>query len=101
MSKNEKEVISFDDAVKHLPDAEQVHTFREAGFTILGADWDKPALLNAMRKAPEIQVTGPQAQAMRHGLCIFDDHGPLFIETANAQVQARPEAVACNDGLEG
>ena len=82
---DEKEVIAFDDAAKLLPDAEQVHTFRQAGSIILGADWDKTSLLDAMRKAPEIQVTGPQAQAMKHGLCIVDDHGPLFIETPNKQ----------------
>lgn len=84
---DEKEVITFDEAVKRLPDAEQVHTFRQAGFAIIGADWDKTSLLDAMRKAPEIQVTGPQAQSMKHGLCIVDDSGPLFIETHE---QARP-----------
>lgn len=78
---DKKEVIAFDDAVKRLPDAEQVHTFCKAGSAILGANWDKPKLLDAMRKAPEIQVTGPQAQAMKHGLCI-DNNGTLFIETA-------------------
>ena len=80
---DEKEVIEFDAAARRLPNSEQVHTFRQAGFAILGAGWDKASILNAMRKATEIQVTGPQAQAMNHGLCIFDEHGPLFIETAN------------------
>ena len=78
---DEKEVISFDEAVKRLPNSEEVHTFRQAGLTRLGADWDRPTLLNAMLKAPEICVTGPNAQAMCHGLCIFDDMGTLFIET--------------------
>ena len=82
---NVKEVIAFDEAEKRLPNSKRVHTFRQAGRLMLGADWDRSSLLDVMRKAPEIQVTGPQAQAMKHGLCIFDDHGPLFIETANSK----------------
>ena len=37
-----------------------------------------------MRAAPCIEVTGPQAQAMNHGLAIRDENGFLFIETAKA-----------------
>lgn len=76
-------VLSFDEAVKLLPDGDNIHTFRnpQAGL-MFGADWDRAALLDAMRASSEIQVTGPAAQAAGHGLAI-NSGGLLFIEAAN------------------
>ena len=81
---DEKELISLEAAIKRLPDGDMVHTFRQGGPCLIGADHERGRLIEAMQSAPAIEVTGPQAQAMNHGLCIFDEHGPLFIETANA-----------------
>lgn len=78
---DDKKQISFDDAVKLLPDGDTVHTFRQTDFAILGADHKRETLLDAMRKAQDIDVTGEQAQAMNHGLAIHDEHGWLFIAT--------------------
>ena len=76
------QTIAFDDAVKLLPEGEFIHTFRQAGHALLGAGHDRESLLAAMRAAESIEVTGPAAQAMDHGLALFDEHGVLFIETA-------------------
>lgn len=78
---DEKEITSFVLAVAQLPDNDRVHTFRQVGGILLGADYGRPALILEMQQAKEIHVTGPAAQAMNHGLAIFDDHGWLFIET--------------------
>jgi hypothetical protein len=82
---DDKKTLSFDEAVKLLPAGATVHTFRQAGPMMLGADHTREGLLAAMKAAPEIQVTGPSAQAMKHGLAIEDDTGWLFIESANAE----------------
>lgn len=74
--------LAFDDAVKLLPQGEQVHTFRQCGLALVGADWDREELLDAMSKSDVIQVTGPLAQRMGHGLAI-NSGGVLFIEAAN------------------
>ena len=80
---DDKELISLEDAIKRLPDGGMVHTFRQGGPCLIGADHERDRLIEAMRAAPAIEVTGPQAQAMGHGLAICDEHGWLFIETAN------------------
>lgn len=80
---NEKYTISLEEAIKCLPDRGVVHTFRQAGTCLLGADHERKELIESMSKAKEIEVTGPAAQGMGHGLAICDNHGWLFIETAN------------------
>lgn len=79
MSK-EKTVLSFKEAKERLPKGNKVHTFRQSGPMLIGADWPKKNILDAMKKT-EIKETGPQAQGMNHGLAIIDDVGILFIET--------------------
>ena len=81
-SNNKPISLSFDEAIKLIPDREEIHTFRNPGGMLLGADWDRAKLLDAMRKSPAIQVSGETAQRMGHGLVIEDD-GLLFIEAAN------------------
>lgn len=86
---DDKEFLTFDEAVARLPISEMVHTFRQSGFVLLGADWEKEELINALCKAKVIEVTGAQAQAMNHGMAIKDENGWLFIETANADIKQR------------
>ena len=76
-----REFISFEEAEKRLPDGPEVHTFRQAGAMLLGADWERGGLLKAMREAEAIELTGPAATAMHHGLAIQDERGLLFIAT--------------------
>ena len=76
-----KVLIPFDEAEKRLPDGPEIHTFRQAGPMLLGADYERGELLKAMREAEAIELTGPAATAMHHGLAIQDKHGLLFIAT--------------------
>ena len=78
---DKKEFIAFDDAVNLLPDGDMIHTFRTAGPVLIGAHHERDQLINAIRKAPKIEVTGPAAQSMGHGMAICDENGLLFIET--------------------
>lgn len=63
-----------------LPNRTKIHTFRNSGFMLIGADWQRRILHAAMRKYG-VELSGEQATAMKHGLVLIDDHGPLFIET--------------------
>jgi hypothetical protein len=81
---DDREFVSFDEAVALLPDGDTIHTFRNPGPAILlGADWPRSRLLDALRDAREIELTGPAATAMGHGIAI--DHGgrTLYVATAN------------------
>ena len=82
--KDEKSILSFDEAVKLLPEGENIHTFRNSGGMLFGADWDRETLLTAMKEASEIEETGPMAQAMGHGLAIVNRGSFLYIETKRA-----------------
>jgi hypothetical protein len=77
-----KEFISFEQAVKMLPDEERIHTFRSTGPVILGADHDRVSLIETMKKFQDkIELSGKNATAMGHGIVLTDDKGPLFIKT--------------------
>ena len=64
-----------------LPDGDSVHTFRNSiPGVMLGADWSREILLAKMEKS-NLELSGPGATGMKHGIVLFDDRGPLFIET--------------------
>lgn len=78
---DEKEFITFEEAVKMLPDGDAVHTFRSpAPGLMIGADWSREDLLEKMKKAG-LELSGTAATAMKHGIALIDDQGPLFIAT--------------------
>jgi len=85
MSKDERVFVSYEQALKMLKPKGDIHTFRSGPGILIGAHWSRKDLKAALKAAKEIEVTGPQAQALNHGLAIFDKHGPLFIETVKRE----------------
>ena len=77
---NEKEFITFDEAVELMVDGEYVHTFRNPAGIMLGADHRRSELLEKMKRS-KLELAGEMATAMKHGLVLTDDTGPLFIAT--------------------
>ena len=83
---NEKRYITYEEAVYLLPNGDYVHTFYNASFGLLGADWSREEILDKLRKSEIIELTGSQARAMNHGMCAYNKdtkyHSDvLFIET--------------------
>lgn len=77
-----REFIGYDRAVAMLPDGDYVHTFRQAGPCLIGADVEREKLLLIMLAlAPTIELTGPIMRGMGHGMVLADDVGFLFIKT--------------------
>jgi hypothetical protein len=73
--------VNLDDAIIRLATEDgRVHTFRDAGIALIGADWDIEDLIAAMRKHG-VEESGPSAIEAKHGLVLMDEHGPLFIAT--------------------
>jgi hypothetical protein len=73
-------MLRHEDAVSMLPDGESVHTFRNAGSILVGADWDRDELITHMAMH-SVEQAGPAATAMKHGMVLQDRHGWLFIAT--------------------
>jgi hypothetical protein len=85
---DDKELLTYDQAVALLPDGETVHTFMQAGPVLLGADWSRAAILDLLTATDCLEVPGPEAQAMGHGLVAWRGGSPVFIETKREQVSA-------------
>ena len=84
-STSDRVPVPLDEAIERLADNDgQVHTLRDAGVAMIGADWDRDTLVAAMQKHG-VEESGPAATAARHGLVLIDEHGPLFIETREVQ----------------
>lgn len=87
-----KKYITYEEAVYLLPDSEYVHTFYNASFGLIGADWRKEEILDKLRKSEIIELTGEQARRMGHGMCAYNKdtqyHSDiLFIETDTEKLE--------------
>jgi hypothetical protein len=86
VTRDDIQLLTYDEAVALLPDGEQIHTFIQAGPAIIGADWERADVLALLRRTGRREVTGEAAQGMGHGLAaslpVTDE--PLFIETRTA-----------------
>jgi hypothetical protein len=75
--------LTKDQALAMLPEEGDVHTFRSSPGILVGADWRRSDVVAAIEKAgpEELEVGGPQCQAMGHSLVLWTRGEPLFIET--------------------
>jgi len=71
--------LTFDAAVALLPDGEYIHTFRNPGGMLLGADLPRDSILEII-KENGAELSGELATRMGHGLAVYDGKW-LFIAT--------------------
>ena len=81
-----KRFITYEEAVALLPDTEMVHTFINASFGLMGADWSREEILEKLKKSDIIEMTGKMARKSGHGICAYNkdikyQNEILFIET--------------------
>lgn len=96
--------ITIEQAISVLPDGDAVHTFYNPGFGLVGADWSKEDITDKLRRSDIIELTGPAARGMGHGMCVYSKDTKrqsdiLFIETDEERVAAlEKELEALKDG---
>lgn len=89
-----KYYLNYDEAVSLLPNGEDIHTFYNTSFGLVGADWSKEDILNKLKEADiVIELTGEQAKSMKHGMCAYSKNAEyqseiLFIETDEEKLTA-------------
>ncbi|CDC05041.1 putative uncharacterized protein [[Clostridium] leptum CAG:27] len=88
---DKKIYITAEQAISVLPDGDSVHTFYNPGFGLVGADWSKPDIVGKLYSSDIIELTGPGARGMSHGICAYSKGAKfqgdiLFIETDEARV---------------
>jgi hypothetical protein len=82
-----KAYLTPEEAISLLPNDECVHTFYNAEFGLVGADWSKQEIIEKLN-APGmvIELTGEMARGMKHGMCVYSESAKylnevLFVET--------------------
>lgn len=83
----EKIVITPEQAISILPDGEFIHTFYNPGFGLIGADWSKADIIEKLRNSYIIELAGPTARCIGHGMCAYGKNAEiLFVETDEARL---------------
>lgn len=87
MSTEERVKLTVEQLESILPDKDDVHTFMQGGFALIGADWSKDEVL---KEAAEFsaELSGETATAMGHGAVIMSGRGAVFVETDTAKLAA-------------
>lgn len=97
-------IITVDQAISVLPDGDAVHTFYNAVFGLVGADWSRDDILDKLRSSDIIELTGTVARGMGHGICAYNKYAKcqsdiLFIETDEARLSGLEKKLeALKDG---
>lgn len=78
--------LTAEQAISILPDSDSVHTFCNPGFGLIGADWSKAEITDTLQNSDIIELTGPGARDMGHGICAYNKSAKyqdeiLFFET--------------------
>lgn len=87
----DKTIITVDEAMELIGPSERIHTYRSGGIMLIGADWDREAIIEGLKnaKGEGIEVAGPQARSMNHAIAFFDDQGAVFVETLPEVVEEK------------
>lgn len=80
--RDEIKKITKEQAVSLIGEGDIIHTFRNGGGMVFGADWGRESLIEAFEKYEStLELTGEGARRMGHGLAFRDNYGALFVET--------------------
>lgn len=82
----ERYYLSYDEAVRVLPNEEYIHTFINNAIGLIGADWEKHEILNKLNNSDVIELCWEQARDLGHGICCYKESAKyqsdiLFIAT--------------------
>lgn len=85
-----KKYLTKEEATSVLPQGDSIHTFYNQGFGLVGADWSREDIIDKIQKSDIIELTGPQARGLSHGICAYDKNAylsdVLFIETDESKL---------------
>lgn len=99
-----KYYLTYEEAVSILPNSENIHTFINEAFGLIGADWSKEEILDKLKQTDSvIELTGETARAMGHGMCVYSKDAKyqsniLFIQTDEDKLSAFEQALKVEEG---
>lgn len=89
--------LTADEAISVLPEKEDIHTFINVAFNLVGADISRCDLEDRLMKADFIEVCGEQARSLGHGICFYNKSALyqsdiIFVETDEEKLKALESA---------
>jgi len=73
--------MTRDEFIESMPSNQSVHTFKQGGPMLIGADWDRIEVINRLDSCASFGEAGESARSMGHGLFIELNEGDfLFVE---------------------
>ena len=77
----EPRFLTLEEAEGMISKEDRIHTLRQAGIALIGADWSREQIIEAF-KTKKPQLSGKTATNMGHGIAFLDDNeSPVFVET--------------------
>ena len=88
-----KKFLTAEQAISLLPEGDEIHTFYNMPFGILGADWSRQDVIDKLKGSDKIEITGEMARNMKHGIAVYNDDTKLqsevlFVETDEEKLNA-------------
>lgn len=82
----QRRYITAEEAISLLPEGNEIHTFYNVPFGLIGADWDRADIIQKLTEADKIEIAGETARSMGHGLAVYNNDTQwqsevLFVET--------------------
>ena len=96
MTEPERHFLIPDDAISALADGDEVHTFRgTVPGVLIGCDLSRATAAKMIREAKFVEVAGPGAMGMGHGIAVTCDKGTTFFaHKPGFDLDGLPRAVA-------
>ena len=90
MAKDDKIVLTADEAISLLPEGEYVHNYvNPTGAMFIGCDYDRDEVERHIRSAHQCEIGGPGCQSIKHGLVVWKTNKSLsFFETDMEKLKA-------------
>lgn len=94
-----RKFVTVEQGMSALPDGDTIHTFYNPGGTLVGADWPRSDVQQAMERAELIELAGESAKALEHGIAIIPRNCKylrevLFVETVAERLDALEAVVS-------
>lgn len=90
---SDKVILTTDEAIDLLAGGDQVHNYIQAGFSLVGCDYERANAIKEIREAKQIELAGPAAMAMKHPIAVWSsDTCVTFFEADMEKVAAFEKA---------
>jgi hypothetical protein len=84
---DDKIILTKDQAKALIGKRKQVHTFRSGSSILIGADWSRKSIIDAIEKTDLIEIGGEACKRMGHGLVVWTVNDPLFVEADKEEIE--------------